>query len=68
MKSYHIEPMNGFRASTPLELPASHDITLEEKEELRLQNFLKGQSQLGYEKALRLIKPEESASLHKNTA
>ena len=31
-----MEPMNGFKASTPLELPASQDITLKEKEELRL--------------------------------
>ena len=36
LKSYHIELIKGFKASTPLELPASHDITLDKKEELRL--------------------------------
>lgn len=61
MKSYHIEPMNGFKASTPLELPASHDMTLEEKEQLKLENSPTEQSQQGDEKVLRLIKLKESA-------
>ena len=46
--------MNGFKASTPLELPASHDMTLEEKE-LKLENSPTEQSQQGDEKVLRLI-------------
>ena len=29
--THHIEPINGLRASTPVELPASHDITCRNK-------------------------------------
>ena len=54
--------MNGFKASTPLELPASHDMTLEEKEQLKLENSPTEQSHTTrWRKSTAVNKLKESA-------